>query len=245
MQEGVGKWSVIAVVLTVVLSALLRTLFSAHTDLLNDVTEDAGNAISDPLGIPVANEVIGVLIISIPLVLLWGVAYYYVRSNSLEEKKPENIQASELLDEDEEYSYQTPAVAQLSDENLRAELGTRLENTLSAMDDIYDRLVDADKRERAEHVASAREDIAQLERTVAQNSDHASLSNRMTDRRKEQLRTTHESLLDTTDDLRGRVDEVHQSTATEVNREFVEEIQRLVQRIDSLLTKRQTTLKNR
>jgi hypothetical protein len=234
MSARAGRSSAIAVFLCIVLGALLSTLLSAQTELLTGVTEQVGNTITDPIGLPVPERVTGTIIISAVLVLGWGVAYQYVQHSSSDSPSTGQHDPS---DEENEGRYQTPAAAQRADRELQTELEWRLDDSVSTLDEIHDRLVDAGERERAERVASIREDVTQAKRAVMRQSGKPPEQFDTTTR--EQLETTHESLLAETDDLLALVRETHQA---DPNREFIQSAQRLVREIDSSLTRRQAAL---
>jgi hypothetical protein len=147
-------------------------------------------------------------------------------------------------------TYRSTQTAQRAEQQLRARLERDLEDVTSRCDDIHDRLYDAGKRDDASRVQSIQDTLTQIKRTVKQASDvhpvpveagrPGSAPDKLDDRTKTELATTHTDLVETSDELVGVVRNAHY--AADVDAEVLDTCDRLAGELERALDSRRTVV---
>lgn len=246
-----------AAFLSIIIGAFISNFLSAHIGILNAVSERVGKLITNLTGAVVSVEAAGLLAISTFLAFLWGVAYHYARQRPPAGPKdymtdneqsdgypPMSQQASPGVSGEGEVdgsAYRTVGAARRADEVLRTELRRTLDEAKSRLDDVHDRCVDTERRERADRATTVIDSITQAERTIGRMASGSVPSSQPADRVDENLRSglvaTHGRLTEAGENLLERVRAAHEESPDVAEARF-EECEERLQALERALTDR-------
>jgi hypothetical protein len=246
-----------AAFLSIIIGAFISNFLSAHVGILAAASERVGGMMTGLTGAVVPEEAAGLLAISTFLAFLWGVAYHYARQRSAAGPKdyttdnkqsggypPMSQHASPGVSEEGKVdgsAYRTVGAAWRADEVLRAELRRTLDEAKSRLDDVHDRCVDTERRERADRATTIIDSITQAERTISRMASGSAPSGQPADRVDENLRgrlvATHGRLTQAGENLLESVRAAHEESPDVAEARF-EECEERLQALERALTER-------
>lgn len=275
MPAKSGASHAMAAFLSIILGSIISNFLSAHTDLLTNLSERIGGGFAGAIGVSSLPEnAMGLIIISTVLAFLWGVAYHHARHRTSDRKngRKNYVTDNQSTNETQQMSQyavthdETDHPVQNGDDT-QPQLGSGdeseteylkkverdLDHVKSGLDQLYDRLYDAGKREAAERVSNLVTDVTTIERTVTRaetlaasqllESKNATKSAEESPETVRDLARTHDRLVNTAEELISTVEDA--TNSTDVNNSFFEECELLLRDLERTLSKRQDILDQR
>jgi hypothetical protein len=272
MPAKTGASHAFAAFLSIIIGSIISNFLSAHTNLLNSVSESAGKLVVGLTGISISEEVTGLLAISSLLAFFWGIAYHYARHGSGKQtEKPKSYQGdkrdtettrqmfssveaeegSHSPDQEVDPTYRTRRAVWTADETLRSKLEEDLSDVKSRLDDIHDRLYDIEESEKAKRVMEVADSVHTLERTITRigeriphnEEDNTDETDALDSETRRKLLVTHYRLVDVVNELVEAIDELYRGGA-DIHAEAVEECEILLRECERTVSKRQDIIKH-